>query len=102
MQANITHSVALYLDSVSFSLFEKYSTRCQTLPCCCYKLALTAVPDASNLTHTGNLASYSLRIGVDTKASLSASKAAYYSAPNLSDFFLHKISVRGAETLANP
>ena len=80
MQPNISHLVALYLDSVSFNLFEKYSTGCQTFPCCCSKTAPTAVPDASDLTCTGNSGSYTLRTGADIKASFSASKAACYSA----------------------
>ena len=102
MQPNISRSVALYLDSVSFNLFEKYSTGCQTSPCCCSKTAPTAVPDASDLTYTGNSGSYTLRTGADVKANFNASKAACYSAPNLKDFLPLKISVSGAATLANP
>ena len=84
---NISCSVALYLDSVSFNLFEKYSTGCQTFPCCCSKTAPTAVPDASDLTCTGNSRLYTLRTGADIKANFSASKAACYSAPNLNRLF---------------
>ena len=102
MQPKISYSVALYLDSVSFNLFEKYSTGCQTFPCRCSKTAPTAVPDASDVTHTSNSRPYTLRIGADIKANFSASKSVCYSAPNLNDFLPYKISVSSAATLANP
>ena len=66
------------------------------------KTALTAVPDASDLTCTGNSGLYTLRTRADVKASFKASKAACYSVPNLKDFLPRKISVRVAVTLANP
>ena len=72
------------------------------LPFCCSKTAPTATLDASDLTHTGNSGSYTLRTGADVKVNFSASKAANYSAPNLKDFLTHKISVRGDATLENP
>ena len=91
MQPNISCSVALYPDSVSLNLFEKYSTRCQIVPCYYSKAGSTAVPDADNLTRIGNSGSYTLITGADIKANLSASKATCYSAPNLNDFLPHKI-----------
>ena len=102
MQPNISHSVALYLDSASFNLSVKYSIGCQTFPCCCSETALTAVPDASDLNTTGNSGPYNLRAMADVRASFSASKEACYSTPNFNDFLPCNISVRGAETLANP
>ena len=102
MQPNISHSVALYLDSVSFNLFEKYSTGYQTSPCCYSKTALTAVPDASDLTCTGNSGSYTLRTGADIKANFSASKAACYSAPNLKDFLPLKDISKGCCNSSKP
>ena len=99
MQLNISHLVALYLDSVSFSLFEKYSIGCQTFLCCFSKTAPAAVPDASDLDHTSNSGLYTLRTRADIKANFSASKAACYPAPNMNDFLLYKISVRGTKTL---
>ena len=101
MQSNISYSVALYIESVSFKLFEKYPTRCQILPCYCSKTAPTVLADASDLTCTGCSGSYILRTEADAKANFSASKAACYSAPNLNDILPYKISLRGAATLAN-
>ena len=101
MQSNISHSVALYLDSVSLNFFEKYSIRCQIYLCCCFKTTPTAVPDAFDLTRTGNSRSYNLRTRADVKNSFSASKVAYYSAPNSKEFLPCKISVKGAATLIN-
>ena len=86
----------------AFSLFEKYSIGCQTFPCCCSKTTPTAVLDAFDLSHTGNLGSYTFLTGADLKASFSALKAACYSAPNFNDFLPCKISVKGAATLENP
>ena len=102
MQPNISYSIALYLDSILFHLFEKYSTSCPTFPCYCFKTAPTAVPNASDLTHTGNSRSYTLRTGADIKASFSASKVIFYLAPNLNDFLLYKISIKDAVVLINP
>ena len=102
MQASFAHSVALYLDSVSLNLFDKYSTGCQIFPCCYSKTAPAAVPDASDLTPTGNSGLYTLRTRIDVKANFSASKSVCYSAPNLKDFLPCKISKRGAAILANP
>ena len=87
MQANISRSVTLYLDLVSLNLFENYATGCQICLCCCCKTAPTTVPDAFDLTCTGNSGSYNLKTGANVKASFSALKAACYSAPNLKDFF---------------
>ena len=58
MQSKISHSVALYLDSVSFNLFVKYSIECLILPCCCSKTTPTALLDASDLTHIGKSGLY--------------------------------------------
>ena len=108
IQPNISCLAELYLGSLSFNLFfffphpvEKYSTGCQTFPCYNSKTAPTVVPDASNLNHTDNSESYTLRTWADVKANFSASKAACYLAPNLKDFLPGKIPVRGAATLAN-
>ena len=102
MQPNISHSVVPYLNPVLFNLFEKHSTRCQTLLCFYSKTAPAAVPDASDLSCTSSIGLYNLRTGADIKTNFSASKAACYSAPNINDFLLYKVSVRGAATLANP
>ena len=58
----------------------------QIFPYCYYKTAPTAVPDASDLTHTGNSRPYTLGTRADIKANFCAFKAACYSEPNLNDF----------------
>ena len=102
MQPNISHSGALYLDSVLVNLFEKNSTGYETLLCCCLKTALIALPDASDLTHTSNSRSYTLTTRANVKDNFNASKAAYYSASNLNNFLPCKLLVRGILTLVNP
>ena len=67
-----------------------------------FKTAPTVLPDASDLTRTGSLGSYTLRTRADIKASFSALKAVCYLSPNLNDFWLHKTSIRGAASLADP
>ena len=74
---------------------------CPTFPCCYSKTAPTAVPDASDVSRTGSSRLYILKTKADIKANFNASKAACYSEPNINNFLLCKILVRGAAILVN-